>query len=50
MQYTTYETEDYSDWLNTETLKSRRQIQERLSKIEEEGYFGNHKYLDEEDL
>lgn len=50
MQYTTYETEDCSDWLAKETLKSRRQIQDRISKIEGEGYFGHHKYLEDEDL
>ena len=43
MHYITFETEEYSDWLTTQTLKSRRQIQDRLSKIEENGYFGNHK-------
>lgn len=50
MHYTTFETEEYSDWLALETFKSRRQIQDRLSKIEDEGYFGHHKYLEEEDL
>lgn len=50
MKYITYETEEYSDWLATQTLKSRRQIQDRISKIEEESYFGHIKYLEDEDL
>lgn len=50
MHYITFETEEYSEWLTTQTLKSRRQIQDRLLKIEDDGYFGNHKYLDSEDL
>ena len=50
MHYITFETEDYSNWLRTQTLKSRRQIQDRISKIEVNGYFGHHKYLEDEDL
>lgn len=50
MHYTTFETEEYSDWLDKQTLKSRRQIQYRLSKIENEGYFGHIKYLEDKDL
>lgn len=50
MHYTTFETDEYSEWLAKQTLKSRRQIQDRLLKIEYEGYFGTHKYLDSEDL
>jgi putative addiction module killer protein len=50
MHYITFETEEYSDWLASQTLKSRRQIQDRLSKIEDEGYFGHNKYLEDEDL
>ena len=50
MHYTTFETEEYSDWLDLQTLKSRRQILDRISKIEDDGYFGNHKYLEDDDL
>jgi putative addiction module killer protein len=49
-RYTLYETDEYLDWLNTQTLKSRKQIQARMLKIEDEGYFGYHKYLESEDL
>jgi len=50
MYYTVFETEEYSYWLASRTLKSRRQIQSRILKIERDGYFGHHKYLDSEDL
>lgn len=49
-KYTIYETDDYSDWLETQTLKSIKQIQNRISKISTEGYFGHHKYLEGEDI
>lgn len=47
MQYIIYETEEYSDWLKTQTLKSRRQILNRISKIENEGYFGHTKEVED---
>lgn len=50
MYYNAYETEEYSEWLSTQSLKSRMQIHDRISKIEDEGYFGNHKYLADEDI
>lgn len=43
-----YETEEYKEWLKTQTLKSRRQIFDRLLKIEEDSYFGHHKHLEED--
>ena len=43
-----YETEEYKEWLKTQTLKSQRQILDRLSKIEEESHFGYHKYLEQD--
>jgi hypothetical protein len=49
-QYTIYETDKYLEWLNTQTLKSRNQVQSRVLKIEDDGYFGNHKYLGSADL
>jgi len=49
-QYTLYETDEYLEWLDTQTLKSRKQIQSRMLKIEDESYFGNHKYLESADL
>ncbi|MBS3904472.1 MAG: type II toxin-antitoxin system RelE/ParE family toxin [Simkania sp.] len=44
-KYNVYETEEYKEWLGEGTLKSQRQIHSRVLKIEEEGYFGHHKYL-----
>ncbi|MCI0381574.1 MAG: type II toxin-antitoxin system RelE/ParE family toxin [Chlamydiae bacterium] len=44
-KYHIYETQEYKEWLATETLKSQRQIHSRVLKIEEEGHFGHHKYL-----
>jgi len=44
-KYTVYETQEYKDWLDFETLKSQRQVYNRILKIEEEGHFGHHKYL-----
>lgn len=44
-KYNVYETEEYKEWLESETLKSQRQIHSRVLKIEEEGHFGHHKYL-----
>lgn len=43
--YKIYKSVEYQDWIEEQSFKSRVQIAERLSKIEEEGYFGNHKYL-----
>lgn len=38
-----YITAEYQQWLAEETFKSQAQIAERLSKVEIEGYFGDHK-------
>jgi putative addiction module killer protein len=32
--------------MKTQTLKSQRQILSRMLKIEEDGHFGHHKYLE----
>ncbi len=45
MRYTILKTPEYQKWLDKETKKSRVQIEERLSKIEIEGYFGIRKDL-----
>ncbi len=42
-----FETEEYAQWIKTQTLKSQRQILNRLLMIEEEGHFCHHKYLSE---
>lgn len=49
-KYTVYETDEYVEWRDNQTLKSIRQIHERVYKIEIDGYFGHHKYLESEDL
>ncbi|ADI39313.1 type II toxin-antitoxin system RelE/ParE family toxin [Waddlia chondrophila] len=49
-RYKLYETDEYLEWLATQTLKSKKQIQSRMLKIEDEGYFGHHKYLESADL
>jgi len=48
MQYSIYESEEYLDWLITQTFKSKRQIENRLLKIEDEGHFGHIGYLDKD--
>lgn len=44
-KYQVFEADEYREWLATETLKSQRQIQHRVLRVEEEGHFGHHKYL-----
>jgi putative component of toxin-antitoxin plasmid stabilization module len=34
---------EFRDWFNTQTEKAKVQIDDRLSKIQDEGYFGDHK-------
>lgn len=36
-------TEEFQEWLDSETPKSRYQIDARLAKISLDGYFGDHK-------
>jgi putative addiction module killer protein len=48
VKYVIYETVDYRQWLLAQTLKSERQVLARIAKIEYEGHFGHHKYLDDE--
>lgn len=43
MKYLIEATEEYLEWRNEQTAKSRLQIASRLDKIENEGYFGDHK-------
>lgn len=43
MKYRLHETEEFKDWRNEQTAKSRVQIADRLDKIKDEGYFGDHK-------
>lgn len=41
--YTIYNTAEYDDWLNEQPAKSKVQVRERISHIQDEGYFGDHK-------
>lgn len=43
--YTLYKAPEYQAWVENKPFKSQIQITERLSKIELEGYFGDHKPL-----
>ena len=45
--YTIYQTPEYYEWFNEETFRSQSQILDRLDRIKESGYFGNHKYLED---
>ncbi|MGD0665815.1 MAG: hypothetical protein ABSA17_08860 [Rhabdochlamydiaceae bacterium] len=41
--YTIFNATEYDEWLEEETAKSQVQIRERISKIEMDGHFGDHK-------
>lgn len=41
--YQIYRVPEFRDWFNEQTEKARVQIDDRLSKIQDEGYFGDHK-------
>ena len=43
--YAIYKTPEYQEWFESQPLKAQVQIEDRLSKIEVEGYFGEHKFL-----
>lgn len=47
MRYAILVTEEYSDWFEQQTAKTTIQIEKRLSKIETDGHFGNHKNLED---
>ena len=47
MKYKIIKAPEYDDWLTLETEKSKVQINDRLSKIESDGYFGTHKSLED---
>lgn len=42
-----YKSLDYNSWYDEQPLKTQQQITERLSKIELDGYFGDHKSVSE---
>ena len=43
MKYKIFETEEFTDWNNEQPAKSRVQIADRIDKIRDDGYFGDHK-------
>lgn len=43
MKYKLLKTEEFDEWLNEQSPKSRVQIADRLDKVKDEGYFGDHK-------
>jgi putative addiction module killer protein len=44
-EYIVYNTLEYDKWLNNQPAKSQLQILERISHIEKEGHFGDHKQV-----
>lgn len=44
-KYKLFKTPEYQEWLSEQTFKAQVQIAERLSKIELDNYFGDHKPL-----
>lgn len=47
MPYSIYTTPEYEIWFQNQTTKEQAQIVDRLSKVEDSGYFGDHKRVDE---
>lgn len=45
-EYTISDLEEYREWFETQTRKSKRQIFKRLENIESEGHFGHFRNLD----
>ena len=41
--YAIYNTPEYDEWLEDQPAKSQVQIRSRVSHIQDEGYFGEHK-------
>ena len=46
IKYKIYKTPEYQEWLEEQLAKAQVQIEDRLSKIETDGYFGTHKHLE----
>jgi putative addiction module killer protein len=45
--YTIYNAPEYDEWLEEQLAKSQVQIRERISHIQDEGHFGDHKHIDD---
>ena len=41
--YTIYNASEYDEWLDEQSVKSQVQVLSRISNIQDEGYFGDHK-------
>ena len=46
--YTIYNTLEYDKWLDEQPAKSQVQVRCRISYIQDEGYFGDHKNVGDE--
>lgn len=42
-EYTIYNTPEYDEWLEEQSAKCQVQIRVRVSHIQDDGYFGDHK-------
>jgi putative addiction module killer protein len=45
MRYKILQTDEFEEWIEDETPKSRVQIAKRMQNIKDEGYFGDHKQV-----
>ena len=41
--YTILSTIEYDEWLNEQSAKNQVQVRGRISRIQDDGYFGDHK-------
>jgi putative addiction module killer protein len=44
--YTIYNAPEYDEWLDEQPAKAQVQIRQRIAHIQDEGYFGDHKDVD----
>ena len=47
--YKIHRVPEFRDWFDEQTEKARVQIDDRFSKIQDEGYFGDHKSVCDDD-
>ena len=45
--YTIYNTPEYDEWLDEQSAKNQVQVRQRISHIQDDGYFGDHKDVDD---
>lgn len=45
MEYEILSTDEFDGWISEETARSRVQIADRLNRIQDNGHFGDYKYL-----